>query len=100
MKEIEQDKLDEQDESLNIDESRDVDNRMCGDKIMRELRDKIIKDSLHIKDALGVSFISSDTMISREDLKNAIKKLCTPKITYDEIMKAIDHFHQVSLDKK
>lgn len=67
---------------------------------MRELRDKIIKDSLHIKDALGVSFISSDTMISREDLKNAIKKLCTPKITYDEIMKAIDHFHQVSLDKK
>lgn len=87
-------------ESMNADESRDLDNRMCGDKILRILRDYIIKENLHIKDALGINFISSDIMVDRDVLKNQIKRITGSDASYDEIMKALDHFHKVSFDKK
>lgn len=86
--------------SLNMDESREVDNRMAGDKVLRILRDHIIKENIHIKDALGIDNITTDYMISREQLKDAIKKITGPQASYDDIMKALDYFHQVSLEKK
>ena len=100
VQEIDDEQANEQDESLNVDESRDVDNRMSGDKVMRLLRDLIIKENLHIRDALGINCITSDYMIPRETLKDAIKKITLGQASYDEIMKALDHFHQVSLDRK
>lgn len=63
------------DDSLNIDESRDVDNRMSGDKVLRILRDYIIKENLHIKEALSIKNITSDHMVGREELKDNIKKI-------------------------
>lgn len=62
-------------ESLNIDESRDVDNRMSGDKVLRILRDHIIKENIHIRDALQIKNITSDHMVSRDVLRTAIKKI-------------------------
>lgn len=100
VQEIDDEQANEQDESLNVDESRDVDNRMSGDKVMRLLRDHIIKENLHIRDALGINCITSDYMIPRETLKDAMKKITLGQASYDEIMKALDHFHQVSLDRK
>lgn len=67
---------------------------------MRLLRDHIIKENLHIRDALGINCITSDYMIPRETLKDAMKKITLGQASYDEIMKALDHFHQVSLDRK
>jgi hypothetical protein len=37
------------DDSLNVDESRDLDNRMCGDKVLRVLRDYIVKENMTVK---------------------------------------------------
>ena len=88
------------DDSLNVDESRDVDNRMAGDKVLRILRDYIIKENLHIRDAMGIKNITSDHMVSREELKQNIKKITGNQASFDDIMKALDHFHSVSLDKK
>jgi len=87
-------------ESVNADESRDLDNRMQGDKILRILRDYIIKENLHIKDALKINNISSDVMVDRDELKNNIKQITGSDASYDDIMKALDHFHKVSFDKK
>ena len=58
MKEVDDDDEQALDESLNIDESRDLDNRMCGDAILRILRDYIIKENIHIKQAFGVEDIA------------------------------------------
>lgn len=79
--------------SLNMDESREVDNRMAGDKVLRILRDYIIKENMHIKDALGISNITTDYMISREQLKDSIKLITGAQASYDDIMKALDYFH-------
>jgi hypothetical protein len=57
---------DDSEQSLNVDESRDVDNRMSGDKVLRIMRDYIIKENMHIKEALQIDGITSDAMISRE----------------------------------
>ena len=48
---------------------------MSGDKVLRIMRDHIIKENVHIKDALGINNITSDYMVSRETLKDAIKKI-------------------------
>ena len=100
VKEVADDDEQALDESLNIDESRDLDNRMCGDKILRILRDYIIKENIHIRTAFGVENITQDKPIYTEDLKNKIKSITGAEATYDEIMKAIDHFHRVSFEKK
>ena len=94
------DEKDLSNESLNIDESRDVDNRMSGDKVLRILRDYIIKENIHIRDALQIKNITSDYMVSRDVLRSAIKKITGSQASYDDIIKALDHFHSVSLQKK
>ena len=58
MKEVADDDEQALDESLNIDESRDLDNRMCGDKILRILRDYIIKENIQIRDAFGLEHMT------------------------------------------
>mmetsp|Transcript_30174 Transcript_30174/g.46118 ORF Transcript_30174/g.46118 Transcript_30174/m.46118 type:complete len:117 (-) Transcript_30174:3991-4341(-) len=88
------------DDSLNLDESRDLDNRMCGDKVLRLLRDHIIQQNTHIKTALGVTSITSDVMMDKDVLKNKIKSIVGVGALYDEIMKALDHFHKVSFEKR
>jgi len=88
------------DDSLNVDESLEVDNRMSGDKVLRILRDYIIKENKSVKDALEITGITSDHMVSRDVLKMAIKKITGAQASYDEIIKALDHFHSVSLEKK
>ena len=98
--EIKKDNKELSDDSLNVDESLEVDNRMSGDKVLRILRDYIIKENKHIKDALEITGITSDHMVSRQNLKEAIKKITGALASYDEINKALDHFHSVSLEKK
>lgn len=88
------------DESLNVDDSRDVDNKLKGEKILGLLKDTIIRQNVHIREGLGIRNITSDIMISREVLKDRIKKMVREEATYEEIMKALDHFHSVSVDKK
>lgn len=88
------------DESLNMDESRDLDNRMSSDKVLRALRDHIIKENTTVKHALGVEEITTDIMVDKDEMKNKIKKITGEECTYDEIMKALEHFHKVSFEKK
>jgi hypothetical protein len=98
--EIADNDIENSDQSLNMDESREVDNRMSGDKVLRILRDYIIKENIHIKDAFGINNITTDNMVSREVLKDAIKKITGSAASYDDIMKALDYFRSVSLEKK
>jgi hypothetical protein len=88
------------DQSLNVDESRDLDNRMCGEKVLRILRDYIIKENKHIKEALNFKNITTDCLVDRDELKDTIKGITGADCSYDDIMKALDHFHSVSLEKK
>lgn len=74
------------------DESRDLDNRMCGEKIIRILRDYIMKEMLHIKQAFGINDITTDHWIDRDELKDKIKSITGTESTFEEIMKALDHF--------
>lgn len=92
--------LSQYDDNYNVDESRDVDNRMNGDKVLRLLRDYIIKNSTSIKDALPIQGISSDHMVNRDTLKVAIKNITGAYASYEEIMKALDYFNTISLEKK
>jgi hypothetical protein len=74
---------------------------MCGDKVLRTIRDYIVKENLTVKSALSIpQSISSDLIVSKEDLKHKIKKIAGKEVTYDEIIKAMDHFHKVSFEKK
>lgn len=82
------------------DESRDLDNRMCGEKIIRILRDYIMKENLHIKAAFGIDDITTDHYIDRDKLKDQIKAITGAESSFEEIMKALDHFQKVASDKK
>ena len=82
------------------DESRDLDNRMSGEKIIRILRDYIMKENLHIKGAFGIDDITTDHYIDRDKLKDQIKAITGAESTFEEIMKALDHFQKVAVDKK
>jgi hypothetical protein len=73
---------------------------MCGEKVLRILRDHIIKENLHIKHALKFKDITTDKLVDRDELKDTIKSITGAECSYDEIMKALDHFHAVSLEKK
>jgi len=48
---------------------------MCGEKILRLLRDYIIQQNTHIKVALGINSITSDVMVDRDMLKSKIKAI-------------------------
>ena len=63
------------DDSLNVDESRDLDNRMSGEKILRLLRDHIIKENITIRQAMGIHSITNEVMVKRDFLKDQIKKI-------------------------
>ena len=39
-------------------------------------------------------------MINKELLKNEIKLICGSGATYDEVVKGLEHFHDVSLTRK
>ena len=78
------------------DESRDLDNRMCGEKIIRILRDYIMKENLRIKAAFGIDDITTDHYIDRDKLKDQIKAITGAESSFEEIMKALDHFQKVS----
>jgi hypothetical protein len=61
-----------------------------------------MKENTPIREALGIiSKVSSDnTMVSKESLKQEIKLICGSGATYDDVVKALDHFHDVSLARK
>jgi hypothetical protein len=81
--------------------SQQVDARMCGDKIIQAIGDYIVKENTPIREALGISNVSSEnTMVSKESLKNEIKLICGSGATYDDVVKALNHFHDVSLARK
>ena len=74
---------------------------MCGDKIIQAVSQYIIKENLPIREALGIYHLSSeDTMISKESIKKEIKLICGSSATYDEVVKGLEHFHDVSLNRK
>ena len=75
-----------------VAESRDLDNRMCGEKIIRILRDYIMKENLHIKGAFGIVDITTDHYIDRDIMKDRIKAITGQESSFEEIMKALDHF--------
>jgi len=39
-------------------------------------------------------------MVSKESLKNEIKLICGSGATYDDVVKGLNHFHDVSLARK
>ena len=81
--------------------SKQVDARMSGDKIIQAVGDYIMKENIPIREALGISNITSqNTMVSKESLKNEIKLICGSGATYDDVVKALNHFHDVSLARK
>ena len=90
------------DDSLNVGESRDLDNRMCCDKILSLLKDHIMKENISVKQAFGLDTytITTDIAMEKEDLKYKIKSITGRHASYDEITKAIDHLHKVSFEKK
>ena len=75
---------------------------MCGNKIINSITDYIMKENLPIREALGIKdpVTSTNTMVRKEALKNEIKYICGSGASYDEVVKALEYFHQVSLDRK
>ena len=50
--------------------SKQVDNRMCGDKIILAISEYVMKENIPIREALGIINVSSEnTMVSKESLK-------------------------------
>lgn len=72
--------------------AEDVDNRMSRDKIVRILRDSIMKENKSIRDALGIADVEGD-MVNRDLLKDSIKRITGSEASYDDIMKAMDYFN-------
>jgi hypothetical protein len=48
---------------------------MSGEKIVRILRDYIMKENLHIKQAFGIEDITTDLYVDRDQLKDKIKAI-------------------------
>jgi len=61
-----------------------------------------MKENTPIREALGIMHhvSSENTLVSKESLKNEIKLICGSGATYDDVVKALDHFHDVSLARK
>ena len=89
-----------QEESLNQDESRDQDHKMCAERVTRILRDHIIKENITIKQCFGVTHVSSDFYIDKDELKDKIKAIAKKDASFDEIVRALVHFHKMSFEKK
>ena len=87
-------------ESLNADESRDQDHKMCSERVIRIIRDYIIKDNISIKQCFGFEHISSDFYIDKDELKDKIKSITKSEATFDEIIRALSYFHKLSFEKK
>lgn len=66
----------ENEDSLNLDESVDLDNRISSDKVIKIIRDFIIKENTTIKAALHIDSISSDVLVDKDKLKSNIKFIC------------------------
>ena len=74
---------------------------MCGDKIISKISEYVIKENIKIRDALGIVKVTSEnTMVNKDSLKNEIKLICGSNATYDEIMKALNHFHDLTMARK
>ena len=74
---------------------------MCGDKIISSVSEYILKENIPIREALGIVNITSlNTMVSKDSLKQEIKLICGSGATYDDVVKALNHFHDVSLARK
>ena len=70
---------------------------MCGDKIIEAISQYVLKEDIQIREALGITDVTSEnTMVSKESLKNEIKLICGSSATYDEVVKGLQHFHDVS----
>lgn len=83
-----------------MDESRDKDNKNKSDRVIRILRDHIIKENLTIKQTFGITNVSSDFFIDKDELKDKIKVITKSEATYEDIIKAISHFHRLAFEKK
>jgi len=60
-----------------------------------------MKENLPIRESLGIAYLNSEnTMINKENLKKEIKLICGSGATYDEVVKGLEHFHDVSLNRK
>lgn len=82
-------------DELSLQDSRDVDNRMCGNKIINTITDYVMKENIPIREALGIKdpVTSINTMVRKEALKNEIKYICGAGASYDEVVKALEYFH-------
>ena len=86
----------DEEEGLNAD---DVDNRMSRDKIIRILRDYVIKENSPIKEAMDLVLDAEDT-VDKDALKEAIKRVTGSQAAYDDILKCIMYFHTQTVEKE
>ena len=60
-------------EDLDGEESRDLENRMASETVLKLLRDYIIQENLTVKKALGIFEVTNNIFVSRDYLKNQLK---------------------------
>jgi hypothetical protein len=57
------------------DESRDLENRMANESVLKLLRDHIIQENVSVKKAMGITDVTNNIFVSREYLKKQIKRM-------------------------
>lgn len=96
-------RIDQSKEELDDDEAKnagDVDNRMSREKIIRIIRDHIMRENIPIREAIGLEVSHEGMKADLDTLKEAIKRVTGPQASYHDIMKALDFFHNVAVEKE
>jgi hypothetical protein len=78
----------------------DVDNRMSREKIIRIIRDHIRRESISVREAIGLADDHEGPKADLDLLKEGIKRVTGPQASYHDIMKALDYFHNVAVEKE
>jgi hypothetical protein len=92
-------KQDEADEE-EAKNANDVDNRMSREKIIRIIRDHIMRENITIKEGLGLKDDHEGERADQDVLKEGIKRVCGSQASYHDVKKALDYFHNVTVEKE
>jgi hypothetical protein len=96
-------RIDQSKDDVDDDEARnagDVDNRMSREKIIRIIRDHIMRENITIREAIGLEDDHEGVKADLDPLKEAVKRVTGPQASYHDIMKALDYFHNVAVEKE
>ena len=86
----------DEEEGLNAD---DVDNRMSRDKIIRILRDFVIQENAPAREALDLR-PDEENMVDKDVFKECIKRITGSQAAYDDIVKCIMFYHELTVEKE